>query len=172
MKETDGKREEIKNFAWVLYDREKNTGSGPPPISAIQIPALSHLSFFFFLTTLLQSSSSFRTPLQDLLCLPACYVGRPLPPRSSLPRSSSRLSVTQASRETIPCRQDLGCFPSDLEPSCLCHRPRPGPPSATKPLPSTPARMTVLHSVPWPLPFATRQDNGTASPPRNPATAL
>jgi len=122
-------------------------------------PLPLHFLIFPHHNPLLQSSPSFRRPLQDLLCLPACHVGRPLPPRSSLPRSSSRLSVTQASRETVPCRQDLGCFPSDLEPSCLCHRPRPGP------LPVTPARMTALHSVHWPLPIRvqTRPRHGPAT---------
>ena len=77
MKETDGKREEIKNFAWVLYDREKNTGSGPPPISAIQIPALSHFTFLFFLTTILSFNP--LLPSEDpsktsSACLPAMSV--------------------------------------------------------------------------------------------------
>jgi len=78
VKETDGKREEIKNFTWVLYDREKNTRSGPPPISAIQIPALSRPLFSFFLTTILSFLP--QTPPSPPLpaCLPAC-----LPCRSS-----------------------------------------------------------------------------------------
>jgi len=150
-------REEIKNFTWVLYDREKNTGSGPRPLLPYKYqPSPTSLSSF----SSPQSSPRFLRPLQ------ACHVGRPLPPRSSLPRSSARLSVTQASREAVPCRQDLGCFPSDLEPSCLFAAVLdPATTLAKKPLPVTPARMTAHQSVRWPLPIRvkTRPWHGPAT---------
>jgi len=123
-------REEIRNFTWVLYDREKTLDRVPRHSFHTNTSPLPPSLFFLHHNPLLPSADPSKPSSACLLaCLPVCHVGRPLPPRTkgSLPRSSSSLSVTQAFRETIPCRQDLGCFLSDLEPSCFGRRPRPGP---------------------------------------------
>ena len=73
VKETDGKRGN-KEFYMGFIRQGKEHWIGSPPTPSIQIPALSHFSFFFFLTTILSSLP--QTPPSPPLpaCLPAMSV--------------------------------------------------------------------------------------------------